>query len=88
MTRRIIAAAVAALALTAAAGAQSASAATIPGDVNGDCLVTTIDLQIVANNYGYSYGSLRYRAAYDVDGNRTIDIRDLQFIAARHGNTC
>lgn len=88
MTRRIVAAAVVALALTAAAGAYSASAATIPGDVNEDCIVNTIDLQIVSKSYGHSYGSLRYFRSYDMDGNRTIDIRDLQMIAARNGDTC
>lgn len=68
-------------------GALSASAS-LPGDVNGDCRVTISDLGIVASRFGVGRGSLLYSPAYDLNHSGTIDIGDIQFVAARFGQHC
>ena len=67
---------------------SSASAATIPGDLNGDCTVNSTDIYLVASRYGATRYSLRYVAAYDLNHDGRISIADVQAVAVWFGTTC
>jgi hypothetical protein len=71
------------LALAAPGAAQA-----LDGDINGDCNVNMLDLQLVGNRYGATWGSLRYSSHVDLNGDRRIDIVDLQMVAAHFGESC
>jgi hypothetical protein len=61
----------------------------LQGDVNRDCVVNGLDLQIVGSHY--PSGSAPYSAASDLEptlGDGDIDVRDLQFVLGRQGSTC
>lgn len=80
--------ALAAVAMILGVAGAPASAATIPGDVSGDCNVNSTDVMLVASRYGATYGSLRYVAAYDLNNDRRISAIDIQMVAAWFGTTC
>ena len=61
----------------------------LQGDVNRDCVVNGLDLQIVGSHY--PSGSDPYSAASDLEpaqGDGDIDVRDLQFVLGRQGSSC
>jgi hypothetical protein len=58
------------------------------GDVDQDCRVSVLDIAKIAGSFGYSFGSLLYVPQYDLDGDQTIDIADIQMAAARFGESC
>lgn len=61
---------------------------TIPGDVTGDCLVDVLDIQRVSEGWPtieYQYG---YVSVLDQDDDGDVDIGDIQWVAARWGQTC
>jgi len=49
-------------------------------DMNGDCLVNSIDLNILAIAYGSTSGNAKYNAAADLNGDAIIDGRDLTIL--------
>jgi len=61
---------------------------TIPGDVTGDCLVDVIDIQRVAEGWGTSESQYGYLSVLDQDDDGDVDIGDIQWVAARWGQTC
>jgi Dockerin type I domain len=70
-----------------ARAANDASTALV-GDVDGDCRVSVLDLSLIAADFGYSFGSLRYIPAYDINSDGTIDIFDIQRAVAHFGEHC
>jgi Cohesin domain len=63
----------------------------LEGDVNRDCRIDVIDEQSEAGRYGSRLGVWPYYAWFDlepgsIDGD--IDIKDVQFVFGRDGNTC
>jgi hypothetical protein len=47
-----------------------------------------MDIYITSLRYGARWGMLAYSPIYDLDGNRRIDIIDLQIIASHAGEEC
>ncbi|MBF6601100.1 MAG: DUF11 domain-containing protein [Dehalococcoidia bacterium] len=65
----------------------------LEGDVNKDCGVTVVDMQMLASRFGMSQGNLLYNLFYDVSsplqkGDNEIDINDIQFVYGRSASTC
>jgi len=65
----------------------------LEGDVVKDCDVNILDMQLEASKHGVDEGSLLYNLFYDVNsplanGDRSIDINDIQFVYGRFGSTC
>lgn len=63
----------------------------LEGDVNRDCRVNVIDEQSVSGRYGSSFGIWPYQPFFDLEPSvpdSDIDIKDLQFVYGRDGNTC
>jgi hypothetical protein len=87
MMRIAYAATLAAVLLVSHVFAPRASAALI-GDVNNSCRVDVMDIYITSLRYGARWGMLAYSPIYDLDGNRRIDIIDLQIIASHAGEEC
>jgi hypothetical protein len=65
-----------------------AAAATLPGDMDGDCDVDIVDIMLVANRWGASEGQPNYDAHYDLDLNGQIDVADIMLVAAQWGTAC
>lgn len=86
----LIACSAAALAPGFASHALAANSAstTLVGDVDGDCHVSVLDLTLIASDFGYSFGSLRYIPAYDIDHDGAIDIFDIARAGAHFGEHC
>ncbi len=63
----------------------------LEGDVNYDCEVNVIDDQTLSGRYGAVFGMLLYNTYFDLEPNIPdfdIDIKDLQFVYGRDGNSC
>ncbi len=63
----------------------------LEGDVNYDCRIDVIDEQSLAGRYGSSFGAWPYNALFDLEPSNPdfdIDIKDLQFVFGRDGDTC
>jgi len=60
----------------------------IPGDLNGDCVVDVVDIMIVASRWGAVEGEPRYNPACDMDNDGDIDVVDIMLVASRWGDTC
>ncbi len=63
----------------------------LEGDVNYDCEVNVIDEQAVSGRYGSMLGFWPYNWFFDLEPSipdYDIDIKDLQFVYGRDGNTC
>lgn len=56
-----------------------------PADINDDCVLNSLDLLLVSQHYGAVYGSLLYSPVFDMNDDRRIDVRDLQYVAGRFG---
>jgi|GEM_PF-5334660 len=52
----------------------------VPGDLNGDCSVTILDLAMIALDFGRRSG---FDPRSDTDGSNEIDVYDLVFVASR-----
>lgn len=85
---RVTLAAAAVVLATAGVAARPATASTLVGDVNGDCIVNGLDLGIEAQRYMTSVGSLLYAPRYDLNSDGVVNILDIQIIAAHVGQTC
>jgi hypothetical protein len=70
------------------APAPSPTVPRLTGDVDGDCIVTVMDFTLIARRFGYSFGSLLYVPAYDLNHNGSIDIFDLQLAAGHFTQHC
>jgi hypothetical protein len=55
------------------------------GDINGDGVVSIMDLAIVAVAYGSYQGHPNYNIDYDLNGDGIIDILDLSIIGRNYG---
>ena len=60
----------------------------ITGDMNGDCIVTVVDIMLVASRWGTRIGNIRYDAIYDQDGDGDIDVGDIMSVAAHWREKC
>ncbi|MBI3941973.1 MAG: hypothetical protein HY326_03095 [Chloroflexi bacterium] len=60
---------------------------TVPGDVNGDCKVNIVDLQLMANHLGLRSGQPGYDPAYDLNHDGVIDAQDAQLGAEDWGES-
>lgn len=60
----------------------------ITGDMNGDCIVTVVDIMLVASRWGTHIGDIRYEGFYDLDNSGSIDVADIMFVAARWREKC
>lgn len=58
---------------------------TLSVDVNGDGIVNTLDLWIVAKAYGSKLGDAKWNPNVDFDGNGIINIFDLMTVALQYG---
>ncbi len=61
--------------------------ATWRADVNGDGIVDTSDIVIVAEAFGSTPGDSNWNLATDLVEDALIDILDLHFVAKRFGKT-
>ena len=60
----------------------------ITGDMNGDCIVTVVDIMLVASRWNTSIGDIRYDGLYDLDNSGNIDVADIMFVAAHWREKC
>jgi hypothetical protein len=60
----------------------------IPGDMNGDCIVTVVDIMLVASRWGTHIGDIRYDGLYDLDNSGNIDIVDIMIVATHWRERC
>lgn len=60
----------------------------LAGDVNCDCQVDNVDMQLIVGGWGTRTGDARYDARYDVNLNGTVDVLDIQLIIAHWGDHC
>ena len=59
-------------------------------DLNGDCVITLADLQLLLATYGLCPGDIGYLPAADLtaDGNPCIGLADLQILLSQYGDNC
>jgi murein DD-endopeptidase MepM/ murein hydrolase activator NlpD len=55
---------------------------TLPGDLNGDCLVNIFDLSILLSNYGTT------NAIADINNDGRVDIFDLSILLSKYAQGC
>ncbi len=60
---------------------------TIPGDINGDGSVDSLDAGILNGAYGSSVGDPTYDACADIDGDGYIGSADVAILNANYGET-
>jgi len=60
----------------------------LPGDVNGDCVVDIVDIMLVAVRWGTHVGDANYDPYYDLDHDGDTDVADIMQVAAQWGETC
>ncbi len=60
----------------------------LPGDLNGDCIVDLADIMIVANSYGKASGNPGFDPRADIDKNGVVDIVDAATVAFEYGQKC
>lgn len=53
----------------------------ITADMNGDCIVTVVDIMLVASRWGTHIGDIRYEGFCDLDNSGNIDVVDIMFVA-------
>lgn len=61
---------------------------TLPGDVNGDCIVNIFDLASVGKAYGSSAGDSNWNENADLNGDGVINIFDLATVGVNYGVAC
>jgi hypothetical protein len=66
------------------AAAQSYPGSALPGDVDGDCVVSTRDLYLVNTNYGHEGPNI----SGDANGDGKVDGFDLQIVIQHFGRRC
>ena len=64
------------------------SQSSLPGDVNGDCVVNIMDIMLVAARWRACDGDANYDPLYDLDQDGDIDIVDVMEVATHWGATC
>jgi len=67
---------------------RDAAQSSLPGDVNGDCVVNIVDIMLVAARWGARDGDANYDSLYDLDQDGDIDVVDIMRVAAHWGETC
>jgi hypothetical protein len=67
---------------------RDAGQSSLPGDVNGDCVVDIVDIMLVAARWGAHVGDANYNSSYDLDHDGDIDVVDIMEVAAHWGETC
>ena len=71
----------------ALAGAWETELALLPGDVNGDGEVGSLDRQAVRNGYGWELGASGYSMLPDVNGDAIIGSLDRQIVRNTYGQS-
>jgi len=59
----------------------------IPGDVNGDKMVNSVDLSTLKDAYGSSAGSATWNPDCDINLDSTVDILDLLLLGENYGRS-
>jgi len=77
-----------AIAATTQDGAITINAASLNGDLNGDCSVDVVDIMQVAGRWGSQSGEVEYDEADDLDHNGQIDVVDIMQVAGHWGESC
>jgi len=67
---------------------ESSSVCALRGDLNGDGVINTSDLEVFCNTYGKSEGDPGFDARCDFDGDGDVDGNDLSVIANGFEVTC
>lgn len=60
---------------------------TIPGDVNGDCMVDALDLAVMNTAYGSTYGSSNWNPDCDFNDDGNVDVLDLFGLGINYGKS-
>ncbi len=60
----------------------------LPGDVNGDCVVDIVDIVLVAAHWGAQDGDADYDPQCDLNQDGSINIADIMLVARHWGETC
>jgi hypothetical protein len=68
--------------------AITVTGSTIPGDLNGDCLVDILDIMLVASHWNTAAGDPTYDARCDLNGDARVDIVDIMMVAAQWNQHC
>jgi len=61
---------------------------TIPGDINGDCIVDMTDLGWIAYSYGATPSDPKWNPNRDITDDNLIDMTDLGIACMHYGETC
>ena len=69
-------------------GVNTVPTVTLPGDVNGDCVVNILDLIGIRNHLNEDPTSPPENAAYDVNDDGSINILDMIFVRNRLNTSC
>ena len=67
---------------------RRAISASLPEDLNGDCLVNTTDVMIGAASFGKSSRDQGFDSLADINKDGIVNILDLASIALHYGQTC
>ncbi len=70
------------------ASLQSQQTPSLVGDMNGDCKVDMIDINIILRSFGTTQGQAGYNPAADLNSDGKINIVDLAMLAINYGHTC
>jgi hypothetical protein len=60
----------------------------VAGDLNCDCQVDVVDVQLVADRWRCASGDPCYHATCDLDGSGAIDVIDIMRVVADWGPCC
>jgi hypothetical protein len=67
---------------------RDAGQSSLPGDLNGDCVVNIVDIMLVAARWGAHVGDANHNSSYDLDHDGDVDVVDIMEVAAHWGETC
>ena len=59
-----------------------------PEDLDGDCLITVVDIMLVVARWGMTSADPDWDPRYDLDGNNVIDVADIMLVAVHWRETC
>ena len=68
-------------------GATPAWAETIPGDINGDCVVDLTDLERMLASFGSTRGQAWYPHS-DINHDGVVDLDDFAILLSNFGASC
>jgi hypothetical protein len=57
-------------------------------ELDGDCVITVVDIMLVVARWNTSEGDPDYDPAYDLNGDGYIDVADIMKVASDWGTAC